>query len=265
MKKIFVVLFLVTLAAPGYAFMKGGCGAGQCKDCHSLEKEEASTLLKGGVDRVLSVDFAEIPGLWVVEVEKNNQKFPVYIDFSKSYVVSGNIIRLKDHQNVTSERQARISQVDVSKIPLDDALLLGKPGAKTKVIVFTDPECPYCKRLHAELKEVVQRDPDIAFLIKMFPLKIHPNSYSVAQTIVCTKSLSILEDSYNGKMVPPPLCQTKVVDANIALAHELGINSTPTLILPDGTISPGFKTADVLLNLIAPDTAGTPLTKSAGR
>jgi thiol:disulfide interchange protein DsbC len=264
MKKIIVALSLVLLAVPGYAFQMGGCGSGQCKDCHSLSKAEATTLLKGGVDKVLSVDPAEIKGLWAVEVEKNNQKFPVYIDYSKSYVVSGNIIRLKDHQNVTAERQARMTRVDVSKIPLDDALLLGRPDAKTKVIVFTDPECPYCKRLHAQLKEVVRRDPDIAFLLKMFPLKIHPNSYSAAQTIVCNKSLSILEDSYNGKEVPPPLCETKAVDANIALAHKLGIHSTPTLVLPDGTLSPGFKTADELLQLLGVKTAGTPSAKSSG-
>jgi thiol:disulfide interchange protein DsbC len=264
MKKIIVALSLVLLAVPGYAFQMGGCGSGQCKDCHSLSKAEATTLLKGGVDKVLSVDPAEIKGLWAVEVEKNNQKFPVYIDYSKSYVVSGNIIRLKDHQNVTAERQARMTRVDVSKIPLDDALLLGRPDAKTKVIVFTDPECPYCKRLHAQLKEVVRRDPDIAFLLKMFPLKIHPNSYSAAQTIVCNKSLSILEDSYNGKEVPPPLCETKAVDENIALAHKLGIHSTPTLVLPDGTLSPGFKTADELLQLLGVKTARTPSADSSG-
>lgn len=250
------LFFILILAAPGYAMTAGGCGAGQCNECHSLSVEEAASLLqKGGVERVLSVDFAEMPGVWVVEVEKDRKKYPLYIDFSKSYVVAGNIIRLKDGRNVTQTRMSELNRVDVSKIPLDDALVLGRPEAKKRVIVFTDPECPYCKKLHAELKDVVQRDPEVAFLIKLFPLKMHPNAYSASKSIVCSKSTELLEASFAGKPVPPPICETPVVDETLALVGELGIRSTPTLVMPDGRVLPGFKKADDILNLLAPNVA----------
>ena len=42
---------------------------------------------------------------------------------------------------------AKINKVDVSQIPVKDALVVGRKDAKTKVIVFTDPECPYCQKL----------------------------------------------------------------------------------------------------------------------
>lgn len=255
MKVFMILVLLATLATPGYAFMKNGCGSGKCEDCHSLSKKEAGSLLKGGVDRVLSVEQAAIPGLWEVEVERGGRKFPVYIDYSKSYVFSGNIIRLKDHMNITSERQAEFNRVDVSKIPVEDALVLGNPKAKKRVIVFTDPKCPYCKRMHAQLKKVVAEDPNVAFLLKMFPLKIHPGSYTVAQAIVCNHSLSMLEDSFAGRPVPPPLCETKVVDENLALGHKLGIHSTPTLVFPDGRVMPGYKTAAQLLQLLGEPSA----------
>src|SRR5690606_38691540 len=131
-------------------------------------------LKQGAIDEVLNVGFSEMPGVWEVEVQKDRKRFPVYIDFSKSFVIAGNIIRIQDGENVTQRRTAELNRVDVSRIPLDDALLLGKSDARTQVIVFTDPECPYCKKLHADLKEVVRRRPDIAFLIKLFPLKMHP-------------------------------------------------------------------------------------------
>jgi thiol:disulfide interchange protein DsbC len=202
------------------------------------------------VDRVLNVEFAEIPGLWVVDVEKGNNRLPVYIDFSKKFLVTGGVIRLTDRENLTKDRHAKLNKVDVSRIPLKDALLLGSPTAATRVIVFTDPECPYCRKLHKVLKEVVERDNQVAFLIKMFPLKMHPNAYSISQSIVCNKSMEFLEASFAGKPVPPPLCKTSAIDNNIALAAELGIRSTPTLILPDGVIVPGFKDADRLLELL---------------
>jgi thiol:disulfide interchange protein DsbC len=238
--------------------MEEGCGAGNCTDCHSLSVQEAATLFKGNVDKVLKVELSEMPGLWLVEVEKDSKQFPLYIDFSKAYVVAGNIIRLSDGENITASRSTEDKRIDPAQIPLADALLLGKATAKTKVIVFTDPECPYCKKLHAELQEVVRRDPEIAFLIKMFPLKMHPNAYSISKSIICNRSLAMLEDSFAGKPVPPPLCATKAVDETLALVAKLGINSTPTLVLPDGRIMPGYKKAEDLLKLLGARTAQAP-------
>lgn len=254
MKKllVFAVAACLLLAANGavLAFTADGCGVGACASCHSLDQKEAGKILGGLVDKVNKVEFAEIPGMWLVEVEKGPNKLPVYIDFSKKYVLSGSVIRLADKGDVTQERFARMNKVDVGRIPLGDALLLGKPGARTKVIVFTDPECPFCKQLHLELKEVVRRDPDIAFLIKLYPLQMHPNAYGTAKSIVCARSLEFLELSFAGKPVPPATCTTKVVDQTLALAPELGIQSTPTLVLPNGLVLPGYKSADELLKRI---------------
>lgn len=250
MKSVLCVVFLLFFASPVLAFTPQGCGAGKCSDCHHLSIPEATKILHGGVDKVLSVDFSQVPGLWVLEVEKNNQKFPLYLDFTKHYVVAGNIIRLKDHQNITSMRQARLSKVDVHSIPLGDALLLGKADARIKVIVFTDPECPFCRKLHGQLKQVVKNHPEIAFELKMFPLKIHPQAYQVAKAIVCAKSLDMLEASYAGAPVPPASCNTPVVDQNLALAARLGIRSTPTLVLPNGMVFPGYKSAEDIVDLL---------------
>ncbi|MGD9344064.1 MAG: DsbC family protein, partial [Desulfuromonadales bacterium] len=173
-----------------------------------------------------------------------------YIDFSKRFVVSGNVIRLNDGENLTRQRSVQMNSIDVSKIPLADALLLGKPSAKTRVIVFTDPECPYCKKLHEELKDVVRRDPEVAFLIKLFPLKMHPNAYDIAKSIVCNNSMEYLELSFAGKPVPPPNCEIPVIDETIALARELGIRSTPTLVMPDGRVIPGYRKAEAILTII---------------
>lgn len=251
-----LVIFILLLSAPVHAMTAEGCGAGSCNDCHSLTVDEASALLKqGGIERVLSVEFAEMPGVWAVEVEKDKKNFPLYIDFSKSYVVAGNIIRLKDGENVTRRRSVELHRVDVSMIPLEDALLLGRPDAKIRVVVFTDPQCPFCKKFHNELKEVVKRDPNIAFLVKLYPLKMHPKAYDISKSIVCAKSPELLELSYADKPIPPPACETDVVDHTMALAAELGIRSTPTLVLPDGLVVPGYKKADDVFKLLNIDVA----------
>jgi thiol:disulfide interchange protein DsbC len=258
MRFLFILVSMIMIANSAVAMTADGCGAGSCADCHSITKEEAAKLLGGMVDKVNRVEFAEVPGMWVVEVEKDQKKLPIYIDFSKKYLISGNVIRLNDKENLTNQRSARMNKVDVSKIPLADALLLGKESAKTRVIVFTDPECPYCKNLHEELKEVVRRDPGIAFQIKLFPLKMHPNAYEVSKSIICNKSMALLESSFAGKPVPPAICNTSAVDQTLALVADLGISSTPTLVMPDGLVVPGYKNAEALLVLIGENIAQAP-------
>lgn len=258
------MIALLFLASPVYAFggSGDGCGAGDCRDCHSLDVKEAKSILGAGIDKVHKVEFAEMPGLFAIDIEANGQKFPVFLDFSKKYVVSGNIIRLSDGKNITQERIAAEPEkelfVDLAKIPVDDALLLGRPDAAIKVIVFTDPECPYCSRLHGELVKVTEENADIAYLIKLMPLSMHKFAYPIARNVVCNKDMNLLELSFasigNKEQLAalaarPASCDTGVVDQTIAVASELGIRSTPSLVYPNGFVDPGYKKAEMLTEI----------------
>jgi len=265
-----------------YAFGQEGCGAGSCSDCHSLDTKEAEGLFKGSVEKVLRVEFAEMPGVWLVEVENNGKRFPLYVDFSKKFVVAGNIYRLPE-EDTKVIKSKQVTHVDRASIPLEDALVLGDPMAEQRVIVFTDPLCPYCAKLHKEMKTVVASDPNIAFLIKLNPLDMHgPEAYQIAQAAVCGKSLQPLEGGFelidlHGQLrqlqksspgreaeiaklqkeftdrvrhLTANLCPTPAVDATKALAAELGLLGTPSMVLPDGSVIAGVKPAAELINLI---------------
>lgn len=262
-----LLLVFLSLAVSSFAFSQDaglGCGGGKCSDCHSLTMKEATTLLKG-IDKVLAVEFSELPGFWTVDAEKSGQKFPIFIDFSKKFILAGSIIKISTGEDLTQKRISKLNngkpaapaqstasrKVDYKSISLDDAILLGRIDARTKVIVFTDPECPYCKKLHTEIQDVVKADPSIAFLIKLMPLAMHPNAYGISKTILCSSNpLSVLEASFSGAPVASSACPTTKVDETLATAQRLGITSTPTLILPDGTVLPGYKKAPELLRIL---------------
>jgi thiol:disulfide interchange protein DsbC len=261
------VLAALVLLAGGSAwgFMGDGCGQGKCTDCHSLTREEAQTALKDVVDRVLDVRLGEIPGLWAVDVEKQGRRIPVYMDFSRRFLLTGDVIELQTMESVVRERMISLNRIDPSVIPLDDALVIGDPEAPTKIVVFDDPECPYCQKIHGEMKAVVAQRKDIAFFIKLFPLKIHPDARRKAKAILCAKSLEMFEDSLAGRPVPDPTCETDQVDRNEALARQIGVGSTPTLVFPDGRVAPGFKDAAKIISYLeegaaaeAKTTAGAP-------
>ena len=101
------------------------------------------------------------------------------------------------------------------------------------------------------MKKVLEKRKDIAFYLKMFPLvKIHPKAYEKSMTIVCKKSLALLEDNFAGKKLPPPECKSKEIDENLKLGERLGITGTPAIIFPDGSIAPGAMDANALISRI---------------
>ncbi|MBU0673307.1 MAG: DsbC family protein [Proteobacteria bacterium] len=252
MKISFFLLFVLLMGpATALAFTADGCAAGECRDCHNLTKAEAAGLVGQPEGDVIDVQFSEVPGLWVVDLRQHDNIIPVFIDFSKQYLISGSIFKLADRADIAQERFEKLNRIDVKRVPLEDAVILGDPAAPIKIIVFDDPVCPFCKTLHEEMKKVVATRPDIAFFIKLYPLKIHPDAFDKAKEIICTKSPLLLEDSLNGKEIPPPTCETDQVEKNITLAEDLGIRSTPTLIMPDGRIVPGSKPADQIIEMVA--------------
>lgn len=255
---ISITLLILLTAAPASSFEQQSCGPKECQECHWLTTDEAKDILGNLVDEVLAVNYSEVSGFWEVDVLKSNRKLPVYIDFSKNFLVTGKLIRLQTMENLTDARFRELNRVDISKIPLDDAVIIGEPSAGMRIIVFDDPECPYCRKLHQEMKDIVQKRKDIAFYIKMLPLKIHPTAYEKAKSIICSGLARMLEDSLNGKDLPPPSCETDQIEKNTALAEELNILSVPTVIYPDGMVVPGFAEAERILQLLEQAVAGLP-------
>jgi len=137
MKKVLLSILIISL------FLSLSYSQGYSeKESLALSVDEALTLLKN-LDpniKVLSVKPGPVEGLWEVDIESGGRKLPVYVDLSKKYLISGSIIDIKEKKNLTQERIDEINKVDVSQIPLDDALVMGDKEAKYRVIVFDDPE-----------------------------------------------------------------------------------------------------------------------------
>jgi len=244
----FLALFL---SAPATAFQKEAGIPKDCSECHKLSKEEAGKMLGKIADNVVAVAPGPFPGVWEVDVARNGRIYPLYLDYSLKYLFSGQFIRLSDMANLTSLRHQDLNRVDVASIPVQDAIRVGSKTAKKTVIVLTDPTCPYCVKLHGEIKKATAKDPDVAFLVMPYPR--NPNdkaTYRNCQAVVCSKSEKALDDVYAGKVLPEATCKTDAVDETIRLAERLKIEGTPSMILPDGRVIGGYMEAEALLALL---------------
>ena len=114
----------------------------ECTKCHTMKKDEALSLLKTFDQNIKVTDVKQSPAkyLWEVSVETGGKKGVLYIDLPKKNVISGSIIEIKGKKNITQDRLSELNKVNVSQIPLNDALILGDKKAKHRVIVFDDPE-----------------------------------------------------------------------------------------------------------------------------
>lgn len=242
---ILVLAFLIPFTTNAFSSHEG-C-AGNCIDCHKLEKKEAEEIIKkiAPNGQVTEIKLSPAKGLWQIEVNAGDRQGTLYIDFSKKYLIAGQIVPIDSIGKPAPERS-----VDFSQIPLKDAVVLGPKNAKKKVVVFTDPDCPYCRKLHDEMKQVLAKRKDVAFYIFLFPLEMHKDAYKKVQAILCEKSPTLLDDAFAGKPLSEPKCGNEAVEKNKALAKSLSFTGTPTLVREDGKVLSGTRPADVLSNWI---------------
>jgi len=140
-KFLFLLLVMLLLSASADAF--GFSPKGQeCSKCHTLKKDEAVTLLKNFDQniKIINISVSAAKYLFEVAVETNGKKAIVYIDFPKKHLFTGSLYQIQGKRNLTQERLSEINKVNVSQIPLGDALVLGVKNAKYRVVVFDDPE-----------------------------------------------------------------------------------------------------------------------------
>ncbi len=249
---IAAMLFLAPVLAGASMAEHPGC-SGNCLECHKFEKSEAEAIVKKLKDAksipptttVKDVKLAPAGGLWQVEMDIDGKPASLFIDISKKFLL--NITQIVPIEAIKKQEPRKI---DFSRVSLKDAVVLGAKKAKKKIVVFTDPDCPYCRKLHEELKEVVAKRKDVAFYLMLFPLPMHKDAYPKVQAVLCERSLDLADAAFAGKAVPEPKCGKEAVERNIALAGELKINSTPTLVRDDGLVQSGALPVDRLIDWI---------------
>jgi thiol:disulfide interchange protein DsbC len=249
---ITAMLLLTPVLAAASVAEHPGC-SGNCMECHKIERKEADAVIKKLRDagnlpqnvEVKEVKLAPVGGLWQIDLEANGQRGAVFIDFSKKYLL--NVTQIFPIEAIKKQEPRK---VDFSKLTLKDAVVLGAKDAKKKVAVFTDPDCPFCRKLHDEMKQVVAKRKDVAFHLILYPLPMHKDAYKKVQAVLCEKSLALLDDAFAGKAVPEPKCSSEAVERNVELAKKFEFGSTPTLVRDDGTVVAGALPADRLIEWI---------------
>ncbi len=172
----------------------------------------------------------------------------LYVDENVNYmIVRGQLIDVARKTALTDERLRVLTAIKFDQLPLDLAFRLVKGNGKRKFAYFSDPNCPYCKRLDQELAKV----PDVTVYLFLYPI-LSPDSVEKSKAIWCSKNRAKAYDEWMLEGKAPATsgrCDTPI-DKIVAFGRQKGINGTPTLFFADGQRVTGAIPADQLKKLL---------------
>lgn len=188
---------------------------------------------------------AKTPYLGLYEVRVDGEI--LYTDEKMSYIFSGNILDAKTMQNLTEKRLRELTAIKWENLPLESAFKTVRGNGKRTLAIFSDPNCPYCKRFEKDLAKV----DDVTIYTFLYPI-LSQDSHEKSKAVWCSadKSKAWSELMLNGTVPTAARCDTPI-DRNLELGHKYRVTGTPTLIFANGERVPGAIPAEQIEKLLA--------------
>jgi thiol:disulfide interchange protein DsbC len=184
--------------------------------------------------RITSVRESQVKGVYEVVMGRN----VAYADESGRYMIFGHLYDMKEQNDLTAGVLDALNKVDVLALPVVDAIKTVRGKGERNLYVFSDPDCPFCKRLETELAKL----DNVTIYTFLYPLEgLHSDAKRKAETIWCAKDRAKAWDDFmtSGKLPEDGNKCDNPVERNIRLGSSQGINGTPTIIFDSGMIAPG--------------------------
>jgi thiol:disulfide interchange protein DsbC len=230
-----------------------GAAATALADEAAVRRMVQSNLGAGG--RIEAVSAVQGTALFEVVIRTADGPRIYYVDGRASVVVAGEMFDAKTGKNLTAERLQRLNSVDWNSLPFEWALTTTRGNGRRKIAVFSDPNCPYCKRFEKDLAKL----DDITVHILLYPV-IKPESVVQTKSVWCSRDRAKAWNDLMLRDIEPaaaPDCDTPV-EKLVALGRRLGANSTPTWFLQNGRRYQGAKPLDELVPLLEAASSGRP-------
>jgi thiol:disulfide interchange protein DsbC len=165
-----------------------------------------------------------------------------YVSEDGRFYIDGDVYEMESRVNLTEARR-QTGRVAVLKGVRDqDAIVFSPKGYKYTLNVFTDIDCGYCRKLHAEVPELNRLGVRVRYL--MYPRNgPGTEAWKKAEAVWCSADRNdALTRAKLGEAVQARTCANPVAD-QYALGRELGIRGTPGIITDQGDLIAGYMPA----------------------
>jgi len=202
---------------------------------------------------IVAVADAPFPGLYEVTLASGEK---LYVNEVGSHFIVGEVYKVQPDGrlvNLTEEgkKAQRIEQV--AAIDPQDMIIFPAAGeTRAHLTVFTDTDCFYCRKLHKEIAQINELGIEVRYLA--FPRAgAGSKTHRVMDSIWCADKAdqpALFTKAKSGQSIPSLSCDNSPVMSQYALGQKMGVTGTPALILPDGSLVPGYMPAGQLAQML---------------
>jgi thiol:disulfide interchange protein DsbC len=194
-----------------------------------------------------SVVPSAIPGLF--EVVLGGQV--LYVSEDGRFVLQGDILDLGSRANLTENRRGELRGKAIDAVGEKDMVVFAPEGpAKYTVTVFTDIDCGYCRKMHSQMAAYNKEGIKIRYLL--FPREgLGSESFNKAVSVLCADNRQeAMTKAKRGEAIETRSCDNPV-QAQYELGQKIGVRGTPSMILEDGEMLPGYVPPTQLAQMLA--------------
>lgn len=170
-----------------------------------------------------------------------------YVSADGKYAFSGDLYDLGTNNNLTEQRRRELRAKRVATIPESEMLVFGPKDPKYTITVFTDVDCPYCRKLHSQIADYNRLGVRVRYLL--YP-RTGPNtpSWIKAEQVWCSADRKdALTRAKLGQELKTKPCADNTVAQTYALGRDFAVQGTPAIIMANGEMLPGYLPPDALL------------------
>lgn len=202
-------------------------------DDYDQVRERLSTLVAGETD--ISIAESPMPGILQVRLGSDI----VYMTDDGRYLLQGRVLDLDTRQDITDQAKSAIRKELIGEIDYDQLISYGAEDSEFEIIVFTDVDCGYCRRLHQQVEEY--NDAGIRISYAAFPRAgIGSETFRKMTSVWCSDDQQAAMDLAKGGGTPEPAeCEAPVAE-QYQLGQSVGVTGTPALVTPGGDLIPGY-------------------------
>lgn len=177
-------------------------------------------------------------GIYEVSMGRN----VAYVGSDARYFLFGHLYDMQTQKDLTAERLEQARRIDFASLPLGDAIETVRGDGSRRIAVFSDPDCPYCKKLEQALAKL----DNVTIHTFLYPLdELHPAARSKAIAVWCSQDRATAWKALMTDGTTPRSADcAHPIDRNIALARKLGVDGTPVLFDTQGRRLAGAAPAD---------------------
>ncbi|MGD8384908.1 MAG: thioredoxin fold domain-containing protein [Lysobacterales bacterium] len=185
--------------------------------------------------KTIAVSETPIPGILQVQVNSDI----VYVSADGHYLLQGQIMDLDSKVNITDQAKSSIRKKLLKGLKPEDEITFAPKDPKYNLLVFTDLDCAYCRKLHSQIDEYNKEG--IAIHYVAFPRAgIGSPSYDKFVSVWCADDQkTALTLAKKGQDPKPLKCPNPIAD-QYQLGREIGVTGTPALVTPNGSLIPGY-------------------------